>query len=364
MSAAATHFAQSYREARSKFLAAASAAGLAVQSHPHAMLGRDGEVLAMDVVLDGAPGAKELLVVSSACHGVEGFCGSGVQVAMLADAAWRREQAASGVAVLYIHALNPHGFSYWRRVTNEGVDLNRNFSDFTQPLPVNEGYEQIAHLLVPEQWPPTAEVEAGLAAYAAEHGQRGLQAAISGGQYRHASGLFYGGNGPTWSHLTLRRVLQQHAQQCRRLGWIDLHTGLGPNGHGEMIWAGPDDAAAIARGRKWWGPEVTSVYDGSSSSALLSGLMFNAALEECAQAEYTGIAMEYGTEPVPEVMGSLRGDHWLHLHPETGATQAQAIHKRTRDAFYTDTDQWKTRIVEQGLVAARKALVGLTSPMS
>ena len=69
-------FAQSYAEARGKFIAAAEAAGLDVESHPHPMLGRDGETLAMDVVRDGARDAQSLLLISSACHGVEGFCGS------------------------------------------------------------------------------------------------------------------------------------------------------------------------------------------------------------------------------------------------------------------------------------------------
>ena len=40
----------------------------------------------MDVVRDGDPGADSLLLLSSACHGVEGFCGSGIQVAILRDA--------------------------------------------------------------------------------------------------------------------------------------------------------------------------------------------------------------------------------------------------------------------------------------
>ena len=46
-------FAQSYAQARSKFLAAAETAGLDAASHAHPLLGRDGEALAMDVVLDG-----------------------------------------------------------------------------------------------------------------------------------------------------------------------------------------------------------------------------------------------------------------------------------------------------------------------
>jgi len=356
---AASAFAQSYAEARSKFIGAADAAGLDVNSHVHPLLGRDGETLAMDVVREGARDAQSLLLISSACHGAEGFCGSGVQVALLRDPAWHALLQSSGVAVLYIHALNPHGFSWLRRVTQEGVDLNRNFQDFSQPLPLNPGYDELAHLLLPEQWPPTADVQAALERYAAQHGPAATQAAITSGQYRHPLGLWYGGVNPTWSHVTLRHVLQAQAQHCRRLGWIDLHTGLGPSGHGERICACRDDAQALARAHAWWGTQVTSIYDGSSASALLTGMMWLAVYQECAQAEYTGIALEYGTVPVMEVIDALRGDHWLECHPEAEAAQGAAIKRRVRDAFYTDTEVWKQRVVEQALEAAQQAVRGL-----
>jgi hypothetical protein len=103
-------FSSSYAQARVKFLEAAATAGLAIQSFVHPLPGKEGEALAMDVALDGSPDAKELLIVSSACHGVEGFCGSGVQVFALHDEEWRNKARSAGVAVLYIHALNPYGF--------------------------------------------------------------------------------------------------------------------------------------------------------------------------------------------------------------------------------------------------------------
>ncbi len=354
-------FAQSYAEARTKFLAACNAAGLAVQSHEHPLKGRDGETLAMDVALAGAPDAQRLLIVSSACHGVEGYCGSGVQGALLADAGFAAAAAAAGVAVLYIHALNPYGFSWWRRVTNENVDLNRNWHDFSRPLPANPAYDAIAAPLIPPTWPPTPENEQRLAAVVAEHGPKALQAAITGGQYAHPQGLFFGGQAPTWSQQTLRQVLRHHGRQARHIAWIDLHTGLGPNGHGERIFACRNDAAALARARAWWGTEVTSIYDGSSSSALLTGLMWNGVYEECPQAEYTGIALEYGTEPMEEVITCLRAEQWLELHPEADAATRSAIKQRFRDAFYTDTPAWKQAIVEQGLDAARLAVRGLAA---
>jgi hypothetical protein len=172
--------------------------------------------------------------------------------------------------------------------------------------------------------------------------------------------LFYGGNNPTWSQVTLRHVLQEHGTRCTRLGWIDLHTGLGPSGLGERIFACRDDAAALARARAWWGAGVTSIYDGSSTSALLSGLMWLAAYQECAQAEYTGIALEYGTLPLNDVLDALRADQWLENHPETGDEQRRRIKQQVRDAFYTDTDVWRQRVVEQARDAAQQGVRGLS----
>ena len=356
---AARHFSQSYAEARAKFLAAAERARLDVESHVHPMLGRDRETLALDVVRDGPADAPALLVVSSACHGVEGYCGSGVQIALLEDAAWRAAIGRAGVAVLYLHGLNPYGFSWWRRTTHENVDLNRNFRAFHAAPPRNAAYDELAALLVPPTWPPGEAVVAQLDRFVAAHGERALQQAISGGQYHHPQGIFYGGTGPTWSHVTVRRVLRDHGSRCARLAWIDLHTGLGPSGHGERIYAGRDDAVSVARARAWWG-DVTSIYDGSSTSALLTGMMWLAAYEECPQAEYTGLALEYGTLPQADVMAALRADQWLENHPEASDSQRRAIKQQVRDAFYTDTDRWKEQIVEQAVDAAYGAVRGLS----
>ncbi|HSV61382.1 MAG TPA: M14 family metallopeptidase [Variovorax sp.] len=358
-------FSPSYAQARQKFLQACLAAGLTVQAHPHPLTGREGEELAMDVALDGPADASQLLVLTSACHGAEGHCGSGVQVFALRDDEWREKARAAGVAVLYVHALNPHGFSWGRRVTHEGVDINRNFVDFSKkPLPANEAYAQLHALLLPEEWPPTAQNQAAIEAWIAEHGIKAYQAAVTAGQYQFPDGLFFGGNAPTWSNKTFRQVLREQAGSARKLAWIDLHTGLGPNGHGERIFACRDDKAAYARANAWWGSQahpVTSIYDGSSSSALLNGLMWNAVYQECPQAEFTAIALEYGTLPMLEVTGALRADHWLHKYPEKAAPElAEAIRARMLEAFYTDTDAWKGQIISQARQAMFQAVEGLT----
>ena len=358
-------FSNSYASARIKFLEAATTAGMAVRSYAHPLKGREGEDLAMDVALDGDPDAQHLFVISSACHGVEGFCGSGVQVYAAHDAEWRDKMRAAGVAVLYIHALNPHGFSYLRRTTQENVDLNRNFQDFSQPLPVNVAYRDLHPLLLPAEWPPTADNQAAIAAYIAAEGVAHYQSAVSQGQYEFADGMFFGGAATTWSNTTLRQVLQTYGRKAKRIAWMDLHTGLGPIGLGERIFACRDEAAALARARAWWdgggATPITSIYDGSSKSARLTGLMWCAVYEECPQAEYTGIAMEYGTLPILEMIAALRGDHWLYLHPEAPQSLQTVIKRQVLDAFYVDTDVWRAQIIVQARQAMFQAVDGLAA---
>src|SRR5207237_10665944 len=105
---AATHFGQSYAEARDKFLAAAAArnARMFRHVHPNERGGR-GEELSIDLAAIGDPQSRVLLLLTSGTHGVEGFCGSGCQVALLRDDALGAAVERSGIEVLMLHALNP-----------------------------------------------------------------------------------------------------------------------------------------------------------------------------------------------------------------------------------------------------------------
>lgn len=356
-------FSTSYAEARGRFLEACASAGLAVQQHLHPLDGRDGEPLAIDVARMGSADAPNLLVISSGCHGIEGFCGSAVQIDLLRDADWLARCRKGDLAVLYIHALNPYGFSWERRVTHENVDLNRNFRDFDAPPSANIAYQEIAALLVPRRCPPTLTSTVRLLWYALTRGTRQLQSAVSAGQQIDPQGLFYVGQEPTWSHLRLREILREHGRRCRRIAWIDLHTGLGPAGFGERIYKGQPDAESLARARRWWGPAVTSSEEGNSSSTVVSGTLDIAAMSECAQAEYNGLTLEYGTLPGRQVLEALRAEQWLYLHPGADAARAREIKRKLRSAFYVETDDWKRSVLTQAREVMTQSLAGLASPL-
>lgn len=355
-----TCFSQSYAEARSKFMNACASLGLPVESHVHPLPGRQGEQLAVDVARSGPADAENVFLISSGCHGVEGFCGSAVQIALLHNQDFQQLARENHIAVVYLHAANPYGFSWLRRWTHENVDLNRNFRNFDKPREGNPDYTLLDPVLIPQRWPAPLSNRLRLLKHLLKNGRKSLQKAISSGQFSHPDGLFYTGVEPTWSNRTIRTVLRQHGGKCSNLAWLDIHTGLGPKGHGERIYSGPANSPMLQRARQWWGDSVRSSQDGQSVSVPLSGLMVASALEECAQAELTGLTLEYGTLPGMQVLDALRAEQWLHNHPQVGDEQHQSIKQQLRDAFYVDERQWKDDVLRQAVEVAQLTVEGLS----
>ncbi|CAB3805479.1 hypothetical protein LMG28688_06185 [Paraburkholderia caffeinitolerans] len=353
-------FSSSYAEAREKFLGAASRRGLSVDSYELPLRGADGERLATDVVLDGPSDASNLLIVISGCHGVEGYCGSAIQTGLLElDPGAKAPFDARSAAVLHVHAVNPYGFSHTRRATQENVDLNRNFVDFSTTLPDNAGYAEIHDLLLPRDWPPQNANEILLNAYRERVGVRGFQRAVALGQYAFEDGLHFGGVAPTWSNSTFRSILRKYAVGSRHIGSIDIHTGLGPYGVGERIFAAPDNPVTLARSRQWWGDNMTSVATGTSVSIPLSGPIQAALSEECPDAAQTNVCLEFGTYAMDEVVHAMRAEHWLHRYGCTDNAKRNTIKAALKRAFYPEHDDWKLAVWVQGREVYLQALNGL-----
>jgi hypothetical protein len=362
------HFSAIYRQAREKFLDAARAAGAEIEPYlnPNG-LGFNGEDLAADVARFGDMDAEALFIVISGTHGNEGFCGSAGQIGLIKEGVISARPQS--VAVLLVHAINPYGFSHIRRVTEGNVDLNRNFRDFSKPLPENPRYAEIHDLLVPSDWdgPGRAKADAALAAWRdANGGMKAYQAAVAGGQYAYSDGLFFGGLRPTWSNVTFRAIVKKHGAGAKRIGVIDVHSGLGPAGYGEPLSIDAPETAAFRRARAWWGEDVTSTADGTSKSPPVTGALIGS-VEECLPgAEVTAIGLEFGTVALPEVLNAIRGDNWLYARGlksglSMASTLARDIKTRIGDALTLDTDDWKEQVYARSADFALKAYGGLTS---
>ncbi|WP_047337160.1 M14 family metallopeptidase [Pseudomonas protegens] len=353
-------FPSSYAEARHKFLDAAAEKNAQVQSFElEDYQGAFGEILAMDVASVGNSDAKKLLIVSSGTHGPEGFCGSGCQVAALHDTDLLQRLEKADVRLLLIHAVNPYGFSHVRRTNEDNVDLNRNHIDFSKALPRNAGYPGVHRVALPADWPPTPEQEAARAAYIEQHGERGYRTALCSGQYEMPEGMFYGGTAPTWSNRTVRSIIREHSIGVTDIAWIDVHTGLGPHGHGEKIYSGRPDG--LSRARAWWGADVFAPFEGDCVSPDVSGPIVGIAYDECPTAAVTLMGLEFGTLPDMVVLDRLRADQWVRNNPHASESQRRAIHQDLYSAFYCDHDYWKGSILGQMRVVLLQSLQGLSS---
>ena len=79
-------FADTFGQARAKFLAAVARSGARLlSSHTNPVKGPDGEDCITDVGWIGRSDARKLLILVSGTHGIEGHAGSGCHVAWLND---------------------------------------------------------------------------------------------------------------------------------------------------------------------------------------------------------------------------------------------------------------------------------------
>jgi hypothetical protein len=351
-------FSSTYLEAREKFLRICECNDLVVDSrlNPNTE-GSRGEQLYTDIVRIGPADAPKILLLISGTHGVEGYCGSGVQTGLLKSGAF--EFIPDDTSVVMIHAINPYGFSHDRRVTEDNVDLNRNFIDFDALDRPKSNYDEIHDALLPSDWDGEGRgrADAQLAAYIQARGMRDFQAAVSSGQYQFADGLFYGGDRETWSNTTLRSVVSDYLSDARLLGIVDFHTGLGPYGHGELIAIGSSEDKA--RAQAWYDGQTTDPEKGTSSSADLDGMLAHCIARALPDADLAFITIEFGTLDVNKVLSALRGDNWLNQIKNRESPLRPAIKRDIRAAFYPEQDDWKQSVWSRSRKVIELALNGL-----
>jgi hypothetical protein len=368
MDNAVDYFSSSYEEARQKFLAAASASGADIESLESPATGPAGEELFADLALFGPRDSKTVLMLISGTHGVEGFAGSAIQTGLM------REGIASNLkedwSMLMIHAINPFGFAHLRRVDENNVDVNRNFLDHSKPHPQNPAYDALADFIAPLSvlslsgiavWPR-------LLWFKATGRAEDLQQAISGGQYAHPQGLFYGGGFETWSNKTLRSIVQRYLSGAQRIIVVDLHTGLGAYGNYEIILQQPEESPTYRRAAALWGPEkVRTTYNGDSDqegretddhsfSAEVSGPMKLVFPKLLPEAEVTAVTVDFGTSSAIRVFLAMRDENWLHYHGNPTTSRAKRIKASFRRAFYPDDDGWKHMVWTGGKQVVHQAI--------
>lgn len=174
-----------------------------------------------------------LLVLVSGVHGMEAFTGHAVQKMFMSELLDGVPQERVGVLV--VHSLNPYGFKYGRRATENNVNLNRNFAvDDSLFANVNKEYERLASFVDPGT--PLQSTRLAFLRTCAFIGKSVtwgpfsgsvLNQALAQGQFAFPRGMEYGGRArePQITHFI--EVLRRTMAGYRDITVCDLHTGLG-----------------------------------------------------------------------------------------------------------------------------------------
>lgn len=313
----------------------------------------EGDPLRTQTAWVGSPQASRVLVSISGTHGVEGFAGSAIQCDLL--------QRLYGIkpdpdlALLFIHALTPWGYAWRRRCDESGIDLNRNFIDFSQPLPNNPGYEKLRDFLFKQD---KSEREAGFGSYINQEGRTAFEMAISGGQYVDPHGPFYGGTGPSAARKIIETLMAEYDLSSRQLAVVDIHTGLGPFGYGEVICDHPLESAGLDTALRWFGDACTVPILGTSSSVPKVGLM-DYAWHDIMTENSCYITLEFGTYPTQELFSLLLENHlaWQQCNRQAKATSAISMQRH----FCPPDPAWRELVLFRGRQVIAQAMRGLLS---
>ena len=307
------------------------------QYHP---LASDEIDLGTDILYLGEPAAETVFVLISGTHGVEGYCGSAIQRFLLEQLASIRLPAS--VAILMVHSLNPWGMHWARRCDVQGIDLNRNFIDFSHPPSLPIEYEQVLQSLLQSQ-----NRHQEMLLQSEKWGQAEFDRIFSGGQYAYPWAPFYGGQDKAHGRKVIEKVIVDYQLADRHTVVVDLHTGLGPWSFGELISDHPVDSAGNRQARAYFGAAIANAHEGGSFSVPKIGLM-DYCFHQIMQQQGFFLTLEFGSYGTADLFEVLLSEHvyWKEHTPGSLQDAAYQVHRqRMLEHFCPDDLLWQQAVL-------------------
>ncbi|MBA4031043.1 MAG: DUF2817 domain-containing protein [Planctomyces sp.] len=351
-------FSPDHATARRRFREAVLRLGWSLESHSIGAVGPDGEELAFDVGCSREGDPEKVLVVSSGVHGVEGFFGSAVQVALL-------EQWASSspppIQCVFLHGLNPFGFAWLRRFDEHNVDPNRNFLLAGEAFEgVDEGYARHDAFLNPRRPPARWEPFTLKALWLiARYGMPALRQAVAGGQYRYPRGLFFGGAGPSRMQKLLGENLPRWLKGSQRVVHLDFHTGLGPWGGCKLLIDYPLKERQRGWLTEWFGADSFEACESRDISYDAKGGFGRWCVSRGLAPEYLFACAEFGTYGPVQVLAGLRAENQAHHWGSPVAASTLRAKARLKELFCPASEAWRSQVIERSLELVGRAQRGL-----
>jgi len=299
---------------------------------------------------------KKLLIISSGVHGIEGFVGSALQNMILKEHAENDNLGDYGM--LLIHGVNPYGFKFLRRVTENNVDLNRNCSVSEQLYQIqNNGYKDLYDLLNPKGKVKTSIFRERYfyletANKILTSSIKTLRQAVLQGQYDFEEGLYFGGKTFEPQVELLIPIIKDISTHYNKILCIDIHTGYGDRGKLHLLLNPIKDA--IKRN------SIEELFNGmqidwgdSDDFYTFTGDFPGFIAQIRPDIPVYPITFEFGTINNKGMLGSIKSIHNM-ITENQGAHYGyrnehdeKSVHDNFMEMYYPSSQEWRLKVMEQ-----------------
>jgi hypothetical protein len=297
---------------------------------------------------------KKLLILNSGLHGIEGYAGSAIQDMFIEKIL--KQQLPDDMGVLIIHGLNPYGFKYHRKATENNVDLNRNCILEGQSFHIeNAGYARLEDMLMPSK--PVNINNPGnrffyfTAIYKiTRESMPVLRQAALQGQYNFDKGIYYGGKTYEPQIQALKPFLTDKIRQYKMVLNVDLHTGYGKRGTLHLFIDKPEDPKVLHGIEKIFkGNRID--WGSSSDFYTISGEYTSWANNLVPGVLCIPMLIEFGTLDTQKTFGSLKsiqimileneGAHYGYKNKNNEMKTMQLFD----EMYYPSSPVWRSKVI-------------------
>ncbi|MBN1819955.1 MAG: DUF2817 domain-containing protein [Prolixibacteraceae bacterium] len=298
--------------------------------------------------------SKKLLILTSGVHGIEGFVGSAVQQ-MIIDQ-YLKTGMPDDLGVLFIHGINPYGFKYTRRVTENNIDFNRNCdTEMTLFSSENAGYTDLYDMLNPKGKVISGSLKNKFFMLVAinklmQESMSALRQAVLQGQYEYPEGLYYGGNNFEPQLSIIGEVISEKSADYDTILNIDLHTGYGARG---VLHLFPNPVEDLNVKQKM--EEIFTGYQidwgDSDDFYTINGSFSDYIGKLIPDKFYLPMTFEYGTLNSQTTIGSVKSIHNMILENEGKRFGYQSERDSLKvlenfvEMYYPTSEPWRSKIM-------------------
>lgn len=355
-------FPESYHDSRERFLSLVAKFSGAELEHWKIPSQKDDDLFTDSAYWPAIEKPEFLLVVTSGIHGSETYAGSAILQMFLKEIMPSLNRANTGVWL--VHAMNPYGFKHHRRTTENGVNLNRNFSVSGELYKTRNLESERMHSLFFKRAPVGSlkapmmdllQVKEGVA-YFGDITMDHFTKATAPGQFVTPQDLEFGGKKLEPQSEKLVQKLRMLMALYKDVVALDLHTGLGDRNRLHLLTSGSGKDLHPELFAKLFDADADKAFYEHTPAAAEGFYEVHGALNSAfadlagVQNRVCAITMEFGTlghslDAQLKGLNCFVNEHIGFYNGYTSPEIKAQVEKECFERFYPQNDEWRAAVV-------------------